>query len=543
MNAPGYMPKKLRFFLLAAGIGFWLLLPGVSFAQMAPVVQFTFSGSHSAGAVTGTFTLDRVNGVLLDFDIVTPFFHYIPSNTFFVAVDDPSGFTVSLAASPVSNPPQYLNLSFAGSVETFTGGTTIPRVDILVNGQLNIAYFLTQEQFQGNDYILSGSAQITTDQMTTFGYGVALACLSRSVVTGVCDEGSFKNAQVTNGGSASMSTTYLGPTSSPAQLVFSAFGESSYGALNASATASFNIANPAAIAYSAGVGESRDIWTVSSPPFNGTPGFQQVQLTLLGNISRMNSEAFAEVLVDIFGPHFSNLQEASAFFSCPSPGQTCFVNNTFTVTKSFSFIYGQPFAFQLALIAQSGTTSPSPSGRGYLWTESNGQGSGTSIFANTLVLTGLEFFDSNGNPLPSAPTITSASGTHYSVDGVLLPFAEFSAELELGRNQNFEVNESFTLAATSNGINPPSEDVGFQIGTFSCVIPRGSFQSDSEGRYRFEGVLNGVSLEAVIKPLANGKYQFQAEGHGANLAGVVSPVKVKLMIGDDGGTAIARLDD
>src|SRR5437016_673595 len=354
MNAHERMPKGTRFSLLAVGIGLtWLLLPVLSFAQVAPVVQFSFSGAHSAGPVTGTFTLDRLNGVLTDFDVMTPFFHYTPSNTLFVASDQPGGFTVSLLVLPFTNAPRYLNLSFAGSVETFNGGGTIPRVDILVNGQSNIAYFLTQEQFQGV-YTVSGSAQINTDQMTPFSYGIALGCLSRSAVQGVCDEGSSKNAQVAHDGIASMNSTYVGPTSPQAQLAFNAIGGSGYGALRARATDSFDISSTPAIAYGAGIGEFRDVLTVDSPPFTGQTGLLLVQYILVGNISASNAIAFTEVLVDVYGPYFTNLQEISAVHSCVFPLQTCSVGALFTVQKFFRFVYGQPLALEFALVAQSG---------------------------------------------------------------------------------------------------------------------------------------------------------------------------------------------
>lgn len=538
--------------LAALGVGLTcVLLTGTCRAQVPPVATFTFSGTHSAGAVTGTFTLDRLNGVLLDFDVLTPFYHYQPSNTIFIAPDEPSGFTVSLVALPITNPPQYVNLSFAGTVENFSGGATIPRVDILVNGQSNIAYFLTQEQFQGKGYTLTGSAFIATDQMTPFFYGIALGCLSRSTVKGVCDEGSAKNAAVANSASALLNATYLGPTTPQAELTFNATGGTGhttsgasmqYGGLAASSTTSFSVTNTPAIAYSAGIGEFRDIITASFPPTNGKTGLLVLQYALVGGLSASSGVSFAEVVAHVYGPNFTNLQEASALHSCVFPLQSCVVNNMFTVVKPFTFTFGQPFALEFALIAQSGTTDPNTIGQGYLWTSSTGTGSGAASFGNTFVLTGMEFLDSNGNPLPNAPTITSVSGTTYSVNGVLVSFADFSAESELGQ-EGFEVNASFTLGAGSNGINPTSEDVGFQIGSFSSVIPSGSFKKDTRGNFVFGGVLNGVGLEAVIEPLGGEHFKFRAEGHGTNLARISAPVQVKIMIGDDGGTTRAALDD
>ena len=51
-------------------------------------------------------------------------------------------------------------------------------------------------------------------------------------------------------------------------------------------------------------------------------------------------------------------------------------------------------------------------------------------------------------------------------------------------------------------------------------------------------MINGVALEAVIRPLGGGRYEFKAEGEGAALPGTANPVQVSLTIGDDGGNMI-----
>jgi hypothetical protein len=553
---------------MAVGTGLvWLSLPGQCvaqnttgeqyFAQHAQVVEFTFSGAHSAGPVTGTFTFDRVNGVLTDFDIVTPFLQYTPSNSVFYAVDEPSGFSLGLTALPVSNPPQFLSLNFAGNVETFMQGATIPRVDLLIDGQTNIAYFLTREQFQGADYPITGSAQVSSHQMTPFEYGIAIGCLGRSSIVGVCDASPYSGrfAAVNNHVNnllnppdviGSIVNLGLGTPAFQVQETVNAIGYDYPGiALGGAGITSFGVTGAPAVAYAAGAGEFRDIITASAATFNGQPGSFSITYSLSGTISASNANAFGEVLTDVYYPDLSNLQtgavpnlqQASTAF--PSS-----VSGYFTVPKTFQFIYGQPYAQEFAVIAQAGTTAPNPSGRGFLWTSSTGVGSGDAGFQNSLVITGMEFFDASGNPLPSAPSIVSASGVKYSTDGTLLSFANFSAELEFEKSQgDFEVNESFTLGAGNNGINPPAEDVGLQIGTFSFVVPVGSFKTDSQGRYRFEGVANSTSLEIVIQPLGGANFKLHAEGHGAKVAGITSPVRVRLMIGDDGGTANAKLDD
>jgi hypothetical protein len=72
-----------------------------------------------------------------------------------------------------------------------------------------------------------------------------------------------------------------------------------------------------------------------------------------------------------------------------------------------------------------------------------------------------------------------------------VPFATSFAKLEISR-KGFDLNESFTLGAHSNGIDPAAEDVTLQIGTFSVTIPAGSFEKKPNGRFDFKGGINDV---------------------------------------------------
>jgi hypothetical protein len=128
-----------------------------------------------------------------------------------------------------------------------------------------------------------------------------------------------------------------------------------------------------------------------------------------------------------------------------------------------------------------------------------------------------------------------------------VPFAAFDAKVEIGlgplaNDDEFEVKATFTLGAGSDGIDPLTEDVSFQVGTFSTTIPAGSFKQDKKGRFKFEGVIDGVALEAVIQPLGGDTYEFKAEGANADLTGTVNPVTVALTIGDDGGSTTVEAE-
>jgi YVTN family beta-propeller protein len=124
-----------------------------------------------------------------------------------------------------------------------------------------------------------------------------------------------------------------------------------------------------------------------------------------------------------------------------------------------------------------------------------------------------------------------------------IPFLIFNAKpvIQFGSVPNhdaFGLGSSFTLSSTdSNGINPPAEAVTLQVGTFTTIIPPGSFKKNSQGSFTFTGVIGGVSLEALIKPTGTLRYALLARAKGANLAGTKNAVFVTLTIGGDSGAA------
>ncbi len=103
-------------------------------------------------------------------------------------------------------------------------------------------------------------------------------------------------------------------------------------------------------------------------------------------------------------------------------------------------------------------------------------------------------------------------------------------------DDEFKLEATFTLGGGSNGIEPLKEAMIIQVGTFSTAIPAGSFKQH-KGRYVFEGRINGVHLEAVLRSLILGNdYELKVEAHGADLTGTTNPVPVSVTIGDDSGS-------
>ena len=78
-----------------------------------------------------------------------------------------------------------------------------------------------------------------------------------------------------------------------------------------------------------------------------------------------------------------------------------------------------------------------------------------------------------------------------------------------------------------------------KIDTFSVTIPAGSFKKNPNGRFAFEGTINGVSLQVQIVPLGNNIFTFKAEDTGVDLTGLTNPVTVVLTIGIGSSTTIA----
>jgi YVTN family beta-propeller protein len=121
-----------------------------------------------------------------------------------------------------------------------------------------------------------------------------------------------------------------------------------------------------------------------------------------------------------------------------------------------------------------------------------------------------------------------------------VPFLAFNAivAIQLGGTPNqdaFGFGSNFTLSSTAPAINPVTQPVTIQVGSFATTIPIGSFVKQKDGSFAFKGVIDGVSLGALIKPTGTLRYAFQAKATGANLTGTVNTVYATLIIGGNSG--------
>jgi YVTN family beta-propeller protein len=141
-----------------------------------------------------------------------------------------------------------------------------------------------------------------------------------------------------------------------------------------------------------------------------------------------------------------------------------------------------------------------------------------------------------GSPIPvgSSPL---AFGKFIQPVVTVIPFSAFTARLTVYPNQSeFSINSNFTLGASSNGINPPTDLVTLQIGSFKTTIPPGSFvNAGVPGYSTFVGVINGVSLTVLIKQVSGNNYIFGVIAKNVSLT-IQNPVSVTLTIGNDTGT-------
>jgi hypothetical protein len=116
------------------------------------------------------------------------------------------------------------------------------------------------------------------------------------------------------------------------------------------------------------------------------------------------------------------------------------------------------------------------------------------------------------------------------------PFASLGAKAEVATDR-FDLQGRFSLAPTSNGVNPLSEAVTLQLDSYTVTIPPGSFRRSRRGGYEFEGSINGVRLSFSFRPRSPSEYRFEIEGEGANVPQLTTPISMTLTIGDDSGTA------
>ena len=173
---------------------------------------------------------------------------------------------------------------------------------------------------------------------------------------------------------------------------------------------------------------------------------------------------------------------------------------------------------------------------------------GKHVYVTNQGSNGVSVIDTASNTVVATVPVAGPSAISIIPPPQGIPFLAFNARLDvnLGRNPNqaaFDLGSSFILNSTaSNGIHPDTEPVKLQVGPFIATIPSGSFRRRGDRSYTFEGVIDGVRLEAKIELRGGFRYAFHAEVKGANLSGTTNPVQVSLGIGNDAGLTSVKAD-
>jgi hypothetical protein len=218
-------------------------------------------------------------------------------------------------------------------------------------------------------------------------------------------------SQVVNSptGSESLSGTF-GPTTD--QFTISGTASSSYGALHMFESSSVSISGTPATLYLATAGNFTDTLTINDPALTGTVGDLVVGYTLDAMISSSGIDQ---------GSLWVGAGVGSQTYTTPYAST---VDGSFTFPTIFTFTYGTPFSFLLAMEVDnaSGVNSlpllPPLNTPTLTLSPVTGTGSATVDASNTLVLSLLEVETSGGTPV-SGVTFSSASGTVYGLDGVV----------------------------------------------------------------------------------------------------------------------------
>jgi YVTN family beta-propeller protein len=122
-------------------------------------------------------------------------------------------------------------------------------------------------------------------------------------------------------------------------------------------------------------------------------------------------------------------------------------------------------------------------------------------------------------------------GNVLSVSAV--PFSDFKVtNLVVSKYYGaLSLASNFTLGDTSAGFAPTLQTTTLSMGTFALSIPPGGFNQNGWGLFRFNGVFQGVTVDAQIQWLGGNQYALEVYAYHANLIGITNPVTVQLTIG------------
>jgi hypothetical protein len=213
-------------------------------------------------------------------------------------------------------------------------------------------------------------------------------------------------------------------------MVGSATADAEFGRLMVKASAEYILTTPET-AFTFGGAHTIELLTIDAPGRTGDPGTLDVTYLLDGTISSSGAVSAVVIAGVLSGGDQPFHQD---FVGLP---EIHFVSLSKEVTVSVPFTFGDPFFLAMVMQAAAGTgelcpgfPSPSCPDSPITIVERTGAGSGSADFFSSMSLTHLIPMAA-GVPVLDA-TFSSASGTRYSVDGVVTVVPEPSSLLLLG---------------------------------------------------------------------------------------------------------------
>ena len=132
----------------------------------------------------------------------------------------------------------------------------------------------------------------------------------------------------------------------------------------------------------------------------------------------------------------------------------------------------------------------------------------------------------------SASTCAGKNDTWVLSDVIL--FAAFSAKMDINvASSSFDTTGTFTLGS-GGSINPQTQAVTVQVGTYTTTIPAGSFTQNKQG-FAYQGVINGVALQMTINLQSGSTYAVKLQAAGV-VPATTNPVPVSFTIGNNTGS-------
>ena len=124
---------------------------------------------------------------------------------------------------------------------------------------------------------------------------------------------------------------------------------------------------------------------------------------------------------------------------------------------------------------------------------------------------------------------------------IVEPFSAFTARATLrvhgGTGADaFVASGLVTLGVSSDGIQPASEDVTLRIGSVALELPAGSFVPRGQW-LRAQATAGGVTAKVALMPVDATAFRVAVRGEGGAFGGTLVPLRLGLLIGDDGGSA------